>query len=153
MCRVILLVLFAYCFGPGQFWQMFTSVLIHILLMSVFHFGWSRRLKPDEPICIRMFYNCLINGVGNLYLHNNILMSNEKSKKRQSSESTFKRQIVCDTVFCLENIVMTTVVCLNSGSLGIEYSLVIYTLFCYLLGLGMKWIYYRTLHLWRNSRD
>ena len=41
--RMVLLVLFAFWWGPGNFWQMFTCVLIHILIISVLHLVTSKR--------------------------------------------------------------------------------------------------------------
>ena len=153
VCRVLLLVMSAYCWGPGQFWQMFTCVLAHILGMSVTHFVWSRRVESDKNLTMRLIYNCLVNGVGNLYLHNMIQIQNTQDKKRKTSESTFYRQLFCDVVFIVENLVMAVLIGEKSEVLGISRILILCTISLHLVGLLMKWFYYCFFHLWRNSWD
>ena len=154
--RIVVLVLYAYCWGPGNFWQMFTSVLIHILLMSVLHFFTSSTACPPSNLeegNIRRIYNCLINGISNLYLHNMILMETNYKKKRQTSASTFWRQAIFDTIFVIENVAMLVTVYFYKSQLGVQTSLLFGIATVHLTGLIMKWIYYSLFHLWRNSRE
>ena len=53
---MVLLVLFAFCWGPGSFWKMLTCVLIHILMMSVLHFVTSKRSESADQLSMRHSY-------------------------------------------------------------------------------------------------
>eukprot|EP00092_Neocalanus_flemingeri_P007968 GFUD01008596.1.p1 GENE.GFUD01008596.1~~GFUD01008596.1.p1 ORF type:complete len:1107 (-),score=154.31 GFUD01008596.1:37-3357(-) len=149
--RITVLVLYAYCWGPGNFWQMFTSVLIHILLMSVLHFVTSN-VWHSEHRNFRLIYNCLINGISNLYLHNMILMEDTYKKKRQTPVSTFRRQVIFDVIFVIENGIMLGMVHFRTPQLDVQKRLLLSIFVGHVTGLIMKWIYYSLFHLWRNSR-
>jgi hypothetical protein len=149
---MVLLVLFAFCWGPGNFWQMFTCVLIHILMMSVLHFVTSKRSESEDHLSMRLMYNCMINGVSNLYLHNLILMEVTHGKTRKSSDSTFFRQVLFDSIFVMENMVIVTLLYVMSEPLGFQTKQLLFIFFGHIVGLMMKWMYYSLFHLWRNSR-
>ena len=77
--RLLLLVFLAYCFGPGEFWPMFALLILHIILMALSYFTFYREQMHDDswPGCI---YQCILNGISNIYLHTLILPIDNQTK-------------------------------------------------------------------------
>ena len=90
---------------------------------------------------MRLMYNCLINGVSNLYLHNMILMEVTHGKTRKSSDSTFFRQVLFDSIFVMENMVIVTLLYVMSAPLGFQPNQFYFIFFGHIVGLMMKWVY------------
>jgi hypothetical protein len=88
--RILSFELFAYYLGPGNFVHAMITVGIHILLMSVIHFIFSYSVEqcqnPDilsnsPGLHINDFYDCLINGLANIFVYNNITNTPSKIKR------------------------------------------------------------------------
>ena len=170
--RLLALVLYAYCFGPGNFWPMIVSVVIHIIVMSVLHYWMSFTCKANAPSRgmknikivdrfvdkFKTIYHCLINGICNLYLHNEIMkietVEIKTNAKQASSNSehhgTFSRQVVFDAIFFVENLAAVILSYITLPS-DLPVELLLCIMASQLLGLIMKWVYYRYFHIWRNA--
>ena len=69
--RLFILVLFAYSFGPGNYFPLLIFIASHILLMSALHFVFSDAKKYWQKGGFLNFVHYLIgNGLANIYIHN-----------------------------------------------------------------------------------
>ena len=115
-------------------------------------------IKKDSEKKTKFLQHCfasLINGLGNVFIFNYVYVSFNKAKrtKRKSRES-FARQTVADLIFLTENIICiifgasVVVEPLNNGTLKMRF---IFTIFvCHFLGLLLKIVYYKHLHIWKE---
>ena len=153
--RLFALILYAYTFKNGNFWPMIVSVVAHILIMSVLHFLTSDEWTLDtfRNKYLKIGYHCLINGICNLYLHNWIgHIKGKESRKRKliKKSGTSFRQIIFDLIFILENTIIVVMAYIYLA----EYltgSLFLFVLFSQYFGIGLKWVYYRQFHIWKNT--
>jgi hypothetical protein len=154
--RLFSLILFAYSFGEGAFWQMIVSVVGHILLMSLLHYltsdEWTTGAFKGKPF--KILYHCLINGISNLYFHNWITQITNSAgtfcKSRKSG--TVFRQTLFDTIFVTENLAMlifSYIKLIDKANLGIEVFVV--ALSSQYLGIFLKCIYYYAFHIWKET--
>ena len=161
--RLLAFVLFAYCFGPGQFWPMILSVQFHILLMAALHYLTSRQFETDYAHISRkrLIHHCILNGIGNIYVHNCITYMDDKAvkdrKKSMSNEAkdgrkirtTFWRQVLFNGIFVLENTVV--IICVHTILPDkVPVLLLIYIGLSHLIGLLFHVIYYQFFHLWKD---
>ena len=148
--RLLVFVLLAYCCGDGNFWPAFAAVCIHIVCMAALHlidYGeWSR-------VAV---WQAILNGISNLYLHNLILplpTEGEKNKPIRINE-TYRRQVLVDTVFIIENIlvvILAFVFCLipDISRTGLIW-LLVFIILGQFFGLLLKCVYYKFFHIWSD---
>jgi hypothetical protein len=84
--RLIALVTFAYCFGPGQFLPLMAGLLYHVVLFSVLHYATSPFPKKRE-ISWKIVNHCLLNGLANIYSHHIIIMPTYHGEQVENSET------------------------------------------------------------------
>ena len=94
--RLLIIVIYAYLFGPGEFWPMMLSVFGHILLMTFLNFilsyEWLKQnFENQQYRQIKIFYHCVLNGICNLYIHNWIVKIDKVS---DFNTSTRKSEII-----------------------------------------------------------
>ena len=71
--RLFILVLFAYSFGPGNYFPLLIFIGAHILLMSALHFVFSDAKKYWQKggfLNLSFFHYLIGNGLANIYIHN-----------------------------------------------------------------------------------
>ena len=71
--RLFILVLFAYSFGPGNYYPLLIFIAAHILLMSALHFVFSDAKKYWQKggfLNLSFFHYLIGNGLANIYIHN-----------------------------------------------------------------------------------
>ena len=151
--RLLAFVLFAYSWGDGNFWPAFLVVLVHILVMAVFHFeakdkkAWRQLDSKGMAV-----FQSVLNGISNLYMNNLILPLPSKEKKKQWNKEgrrSLKRQLIVDGLFVVENlaIIVLASVCLNIEDV---WPLLVFVFLGQLLGLLLKGVYYRFFHIWSS---
>ena len=160
--RLIALVLYAYTFGEGQFWQMIVSVMIHIVLMSVLHhwtsdeWGMETFQRKGFKRTFKIMYHCLINGICNLYIHNWIMqIKNDNSKmqrKQFKKKGTVFRQTLYDTIFVVENLIIIFMSYIKFRD-DLPPGLLIFIAFSQYIGIALKLVYYSKFHIWSTSFD
>ena len=166
--RLFALVLYAYCFGPGNFWPMFLSVGIHIIIMAALHYLMAyacndnaSRDRIENDIMekrfvdkIKTLYHCLINGICNIYLCNEIMKLGQEhlnvEAKQLKSQGPFSRHVIFDAIFFVENVL---VVILSYVTLpnGLPVEVLICLIASQILGFIAKWIYHKHFHIWMNA--
>ena len=161
--RLLTFVLLAYCFGPGNFWPMIVLVNFHIILMGILHFITSRESERNYTLgnWKRTLHHCLLNGIGNIYIHNYIIYMDEKKMKEKMKRrtvnngpnirKTFYRQVIFNGIFILENTVVVAYALsnryMNDQIPGVLLGLIP---FGQLMGLLFHVIYYQFFHLWKE---
>ena len=119
-------------------------MVLHIILMSGVHFTVSKDYNDK-----RVFFQSLLNGICNLYMHNLILPLPGKDKKNKARgktlNQTFQRQLVVDSTFMLENLVIVLVVALRISDI---WPLLGFIIGGQVLGLLLKGSYYKFFHIW-----
>ena len=86
--RLVAFVLFAYCCGDGNIWPAFVFVLIHIIVISLYHcydilsIGRTND-NVRESLRLAAVFQSILNGIGNLYMTNLILPSPSEEEKKQ----------------------------------------------------------------------
>ena len=162
--RLFVFVFLAYCFGDGQFYPMVVVVVSHMLLMAAFHwyttasfnikskslFVFSKRMHNFSQV----FYQCLLNGISNIYLYNDIvalpnIMTQEKKttvQRRSRHLITKWKQPIVDAFLFLESlaIVIISLYCVEN----LPRQIVIVVMVLHIVGLILKVVYYKTLHIW-----
>ena len=155
--RLVILVTFAYICGPGNFWPMILGIVLHMLLMAMIHYFTRNDTKANEGIFgkkLQVFYQCLINGISNLYLHNNIIplesSSDKKEKKGANGPSDQEakteekdevprdwKQIIVDGIIFTENVIIVAVAYLKSH-LGFPTVFLVGVILTHTTGLLLK---------------
>ena len=143
--RLVAFVLFAYSWGDGNFWPAFVFVLGHILAMAVLHF-FEANDKGHKGVAV---FQSILNGISNLYMNNVILPlpSEEKKKQQKKGARSFKRQMIVDGVFVVENL---SILLLAGLLLNIDdvWPLLVFVVLGQLCGLLLKGCYYKFFHIW-----
>ena len=167
--RLFVFVFLAYCFGDGQFYPMVVVVVIHMLLMTGFHWLTTDNFNIKKKFIFvtnktlqdssQVFYQCLLNGISNIFIYNDILAlpseeKNETKAKTSKDQSESKilavvkkwKQAIVDTFFVLESLIIIV----TSSYLvdGLPPFLVIMVVILHILGLALKVFYYKSLHIW-----
>ena len=142
--RLVAFALLAYSWGDGNFWQAFVFVLLHILVMAAFHFE-----VEDEESKGMAVYQSILNGISNLYVNNLMLPLPSKWEKKYQNKRSFKRQLIVDILFVVENF---TIILLAGLVLNIDevWPFLVFVPLAQLCGLLLKVIYYRFLHIWSS---
>ena len=142
--RLVAFALLAYSWDHGNFWQAFVFVLLHILVMAAFHFE-----VEDEESKGMAVYQSILNGISNLYVNNLMLPLPSKWKKKYQNKRSFKRQLIVDILFVVENF---TIILLAGLVLNIDevWPFLVFVPLAQLCGLLLKVIYYRFLHIWSS---
>ena len=109
---------------------------------------------------LQVFYQCLLNGVSNIFLYNDILalpsdeedVTRRQKRSDNEEESTIKafvkawKQPIVDAIFALESLIILVIsVCLVDG---LPKSLLTMVVILHILGLVLKVFYYTSLHIW-----
>ena len=169
--RLFVFVFLAYSFGDGQFYPMVAVVVGHMLLMACFHrfttntfnikttfvFVTNKTLQHS----LQVFYQCLLNGISNIFLYNDILAlpsdeedvtRRQKRSNKEEEESKITafvkewKQPIVDTIFVLESLIIIVISLFLVE--GLPRSLVMMVVILHILGLVLKVFYYKSLHIW-----
>ncbi len=153
--RLFIFVLFAYSFGPGNYYPVLIFLGCHILLMTMLHFIFSDAKMYWEKgglLNLSFFHYMIGNGLANIYIHNWIRMDPLliPFSKPLQHVATFMRQVVFDVVLMTENVVLLAIA-LNSNIRELRDNQLSFA--CVLLGFSfvgvvLKCVYYRYLHIW-----
>ena len=180
--RILCFEMFALYLGPGRlFKEGLVIVLLHVILMALLHFIFSDSVKQcyrrKDQFCsawlrqlMLVMHNCLINGLANLYIHNNLEIfvqydENSQSRSRKKSigyeeatyappdsrQPTFLRQFLVDSIFFMENVTMIVLAKDTKTFPRIDksYNIILYVIIaCYLSSLLLKFLYYWYFHPW-----
>ena len=148
--RLLVFVLLAYCCGDGNFWPAFAAVCVHIAFMATLH------LLATEEWSRAAVWQAILNGISNLYLHNLILPlpTEEKKTKLKRTNQTHWRQVLVDTVFIIENI-LVVVLAFVSGLIPDIFTtgliwLLLFIILGQFFGLLLKCAYYQFFHIWSD---
>ena len=159
--RLILIVLFNYCWGKGLFFPSMAFVAIHVFVFTaiVTIFQWkvlSYELNFTLKTFTRVFYNSF-NGLANLYCCNWI-ESKSKDKLKKKIDLEFNTisimfELGTQLLFLLENFIIF-ISCWYSFSLykegGILKIIAAVSIAIHFLGAILKMLYYWKFYIWRN---
>jgi len=153
--RLFILVFFAYSFGPGHYFPVLFFIGAHIVLMSILHFVFSDAKKYWQKggfLNLSFFHYLIGNGLANIYIHNWIRMDPLLLPwtKPLQHVSTLVRQFLFDFIIIVENCVLLAY-SLNSNIVELQENktvLIITLLGFQMVGLILKCVYYRYLHIW-----
>ncbi len=95
--RILCFEMFAYYLGPGNFALALLAAGAHALAMSALHFVFSDSLAqcgraPGQPLgrwlrqVLLVAHNCLLNGLANLYVHNNLEIFVQKTVAEEKEQ-------------------------------------------------------------------
>ena len=164
--RLFVFVFLAYCFGDGEFWPLVVFVFCHMLLMAGFHWLTAKTFSIKKNFIfvtnktLQKIYQCLLNGISNIYIHNDILAlpSDEenvtKRPKRSNSDKntkflalvTYWKQPIVETIFVLESLTIVVISLFLVD--GLPISLVVVVVILHIVGILLKVFYYKSLHIW-----
>ncbi|TRY68445.1 hypothetical protein TCAL_06832 [Tigriopus californicus] len=153
--RLFILVLFSYSFGPGQYFPLLIFLGGHIVVMFVLHLIFSDAnvyWQKGGVLNISFFHYMMGNSLANIYIHNWIRMDPLliQFAKPLQHVSTLVRQLIFDLVFTLENIALL-VFAVHSNIVEVQenkWTFVFVLMGFTILGLILKCVYYRYLHIW-----
>jgi len=153
--RLFIFVFFAYSFGPGRYYPLLIFLGVHILLMSFLHFVFSDAKKYWQKggfLNLSFFHYLIGNGLANIYIHNWIRMDPLLLPwaKPLQHVSTLVRQFLFDLIFIMENCILLNIA-LNANIIELKENRVTYVIVLLgfqFVGLILKCVYYRYLHIW-----
>ena len=176
--RLLALVLCAYCFGEGFFYPMIILVSCHIILMSCLHYAtsyeWeivmatgnnrvSHDLDEADELTLTTFmkfkanmiiaYQCLINGIGNVYIHNWIVNYHSRQFGVDEKKTTLLRQLITELIFAAENIAIVVMTSRSENLQNLPRVVLNIILVFHLLGIFLKIVYYHFWHIWSYAFD
>ena len=147
--RLVILVIFAYTWGEGNLWPMMTSALLHMLAMAFIH--WRTMYRPPEWTRQHVFYQCIINGISNLYLHNNIVAQKcEDRMYHQKLGARDTKLFLVNGIIFFENIIVVLVALFHPSQIGIPTGLLAAVLLVHTTGLILMLVYYQNFHIWSS---
>ena len=105
--RLFAFVLFAYCFGDGNFYPMIVFVTCHIAVMAIIHWATTDQFHRidlytdlDSPremsnlqYGFQVYYQSLLNGISNIYIYNNILVHADEDEEGETGRQLTKRRM------------------------------------------------------------
>merc|ERR1719412_2118772 len=138
-----------------MYYPLLVFLAAHIVLMTVLHFVFSDAKKYWQKggfLNLSFLHYVIGNALANIYIHNWIKMDPLliPFTKPLQHVSTLIRQLVFDLVFVTENITLLTIA-LNSNIKELRENnveLAIILMGFTLVGLVLKCVYYRYLHIW-----
>jgi hypothetical protein len=151
--RLFIFVLFAYSCGPGHFWPLTLAIVLHMFLMA--YVNWKVLSSTEVPTNKKLmwewgqkFHQCVLNGIGNLYMYNNIqALDSGKGKIGRGAENNFRKKLlIVDSVIVVENIVVVilAVFLVEDIPLWLVFGVVgVHT-----FGLLLKALYYKVFYIW-----
>ena len=84
--RLIALTVFAYCFGPGQFFPLLVGLFYHVILFSVLHYATSE-YPMKKQINLKIAFHCFLNGLANIYTHHAVVIPTfDKKESNETNE-------------------------------------------------------------------
>ena len=136
---------------------------IHWATTDEFHRIDSDLYSPHPLSNFKAFYQCLLNGISNIYIYNNILLQASEEKEKERGRQRTKRdaegkqhrviflvkkwkELVVDLIFGLENLIM--IICSFALIDGIPATFLTSVAGFYIWGLTLKVIYYKKFHIW-----
>ena len=165
--RLFVFVLLAYSFGDGHFYPMVIVVVCHMLFMTLLYkfktTNFNKRTDfaclKNEALqdCLQEFYQCLLNGISNIYLFNEILPlpCEAKPQTREEKEAQRKRsklrQVAVDVILAVESFVIIIVASVQVD--GIPSYLIVMVVVLHASGLILKVVYYKSFHIWSGRKD
>jgi len=153
--RLFILVLFSYAFQPGNYYPVLIFLAAHILLMTILHFVFSDAKvywQKGGFLNLSFFHYMIGNGLANIYIHNWIRMDPLliPFTKPLQHVSTLVRQLLFDLIFVAENLTLL-LIALNANVIEIQeqkVQLAVILMGFTVIGLVLKCVYYRYLHIW-----
>lgn len=152
--RLFLFVLFALSCGAGNFWPIVLAIVIHMLLMTVIHKYTRANIRTNKKLRFKkgqFFYQCIINGISNLYLYNNIVALKTKDEKKEEEvqdNQASGKQLITNAVIVLENSAITGIVLTTLKGLPAWVPVVLMSVHTF--GLLLMLVYYQHLHIWSS---
>ena len=129
---------------------MFLAVMVHISLMSLIHYYQMNKTLvklSKRRTKFQTIYQCILNGISNLYLWNLVLPlpNGEKKAEKMLHFQTFQHQAIVDSIFFLENVIIVIL----AGFLvhEIPIALLVFVICVHLIGLILKSTYYKFFHI------
>ena len=153
LSRITLIVMFAYSFGPGEFYPGIAFLMGHLIVIILLHNcltdAFTNLTKGNY---LRYFHGCFLNGLANILCNNGEVILD--TEKKIMKGKTFIRHSTYDVIFLVENCILAyfgynlALECKEeekARNLTITASLV-----SHLIGLLLKIIYYKKFHLWSD---
>ena len=147
--RLVILVIFAYTWGEGNLWPMMMFAIIHMLAMAFIH--WRTMYRPPNWTRRSVFYQCIINGISNLYLHNDIVA--RKCEDRMFNQNLGTRDtklFLVNGIIFVENIIVVLIALFHPSEIGIPTGLLVSVIVVHTLGLILMLVYYQHFHIWSS---
>jgi len=164
LSRLFIFVIFAFSFGPGEYHPLLFTMMGHCLLMMILHYVFSDAKEYWKNGVIPFLHYVVGNGFANIYIHNWIRMDPFLSNKNNPKQhiSTFVRQLIFDLVFFFENLILLSIALskwiskANGSEQGssiselkdVKLPLFLVLFGSHLIGLILKCVYYRYIHMW-----
>ena len=123
--------------------------------MSLLHYltsdEWNKKSFYGKKL--QIFYQCILNGICNLYLHNWIIALDSESlgnmKKRQTEIGTLHRQLIFESIFAAQNVFVVLFAYFRVSDL--PYQVILFIIISQIMAVLLKIWYYANNHVWRNT--
>ena len=148
MGRIVGFTLFAYTFGPGNFWPLMVFIAGHVIFVTMVQTVFDRYIRKE--LNKASFFDHLINGIANIYFHNQINQYMQEQSGKQVKALDFGQQIFFESVILLENTVMLVTVIVSFQTNTLAIGLMVGSFCLYIFGLALKMVYYKFFYIWKN---
>ena len=147
--RLVILIIFAYTCGPGNFWPLMAGCSVHMLSMSLIHWATRKNARTDDKLFWKngqVFYQCLINGISDLYVYTSIVPRDTKDESNKIEEHKEEDLGVCkmekdvkrllvNLLICTENVAILVGANLRPEELGIPREFLVAVFAIHVAGL------------------
>ena len=120
-----------------------------MLVMAFIH--WKTMYRSSNWTRHGVFYQCIINGISNLYLHNDIVA--RKCEDRMYNQKLGARDtklLLVNGIIVFENIIVVLIALFHPSQLGIPTGLLVSVIGVHMAGLILMLVYYQHFHIWSS---
>ena len=147
--RIVCFTLFTYTFGDGTFWPLMLFIFGHVIFVTMVKTAFDKFI--GKKLSKASFFDHLINGIANIYFHNQINQYMKEQSGKQIKALDFGQQLFFEFIILLENTIMliSVIVAYQTNTLAI--GLMSGSFFLYIFGLALKLVYYKFFYIWKNT--
>ena len=157
--RILCFELLAFYLGPGRFSWALLALVCHVLLMATLHFlqtTFTMQEKEENTPAggVLVFHNCLINGLANVYMHNELDMDfgHGGGSVPHPPKGTLYRQLCVDVIIFVENLIILVLAQYTPTStetfMNSYWVICLIIVISYSVSIAFKVIFYLYLHPW-----
>ena len=125
-------------------------IAFHMLLITLFLTVFDKIVWKE--FSLKQLFDNLLNGIANIYFPNKInqYATSGKNDRQHVKSLHFGQLMLMEIIIMIENVFMLVAVLVKFWNNTLAIGLIAGSFGCYLLGLGLKMLYYNFFHIWKD---